>query len=95
MFVDVAKKKTRAHYVAKMWRQAGVPIQSLDHFQNNGWLPDGTIDWVQEMFPENIETLFTSKDDTTEEDDEMNDMQEEDGDLTDIEDEDIFDSDEL
>ena len=79
------KHTTRAHYVAKIWRRAGVPIQSLDHFEHNGWLPDGNIDWVHEIFPENIETLFFSRDDTEED---YEEIQEDNRDLTDVEDED-------
>ena len=78
------KHISRAHYVAKMWRRAGQPVQSLDSYENNGWLPDGNIDWVDEIFPENIETLFSAKPDS---DDEIENIEEDDGELTDIEEE--------
>ena len=52
---------TRAHYVAKMWRTAKEPLQCLDSFQANGWLEDGSIDWIDQMFPESLEDLFTNK----------------------------------
>jgi hypothetical protein len=29
--------------------------------KKNGWLPDGTIDWVVEVFPENIEHYLVQK----------------------------------
>ena len=79
------KHTTRAHYVAKMWRRADEPIQSLDSYANNGWLPDGNIDWVDEIFPEKIETLFSTNRDSNEKDDEIEDIEEDDGELTDVE----------
>ena len=42
-----------------MWRLAGVPLQSLDHFQHNGWLADGNIDWIDQAYPSDVATLFT------------------------------------
>ena len=38
----------------------------MDHFKNNGWLADGSVDWIDQAFPSDIEILFgtnSSKDD--------------------------------
>ena len=85
------KHTIRAHYVTKMWRRAAIPIQSLDRFDNNGWLPDGNIDWDEEVFPANIETLFCGKKD--EDEDEIENVEEDDRELTDVEDDSDVDSD--
>ena len=76
-----------------MWRRAGVPMQSLDHFENNGWLPDGNIDWIDQAFPNDIETLFSDTKDDRDQDDEMENIEEDDSELTDIEDDDGDDDD--
>ena len=62
----------------KMWKRAGVPIQSLDPFENNGWLPDGTIiDRIDQAFPTDVETLFSST--KYDEDVEMENIEDDDG----------------
>ena len=56
------KKHThRAHYVAKIWKQAITPMQEIDPSENNGWLSDGSIDWIDSAFPKEIESLFAEK----------------------------------
>ena len=85
------KHTTRAHYVTKMWRCAGTPIQSLDRYDNNGWLPDGSIDWIDEVFPANIETLLCGKKEADADDSEN--VEEDDRELTDMEDSSDDDSD--
>ena len=55
------KHTSRAHYVAKMWKQAVIPLQSIDSFENCGWLTDGSVDWIDDAYPEDLESLFESK----------------------------------
>ena len=88
---SLRKHTARAHYIAKLWRLAAVPMQHLDHFENNGWLPDGNIDWIDDAYPSNVESLFNAQDDSPrdEDDDLREDMPEDDGDLTDDEDEEV------
>lgn len=48
------KHTARAHYIAK----ACVPLQRIDSFENNGWLPERTIDWIERAYPSEVENLF-------------------------------------
>lgn len=66
----------RANFVAKMWRNASNPILSLDDPSNHGWLPDMTINWTEEAYPEEIAELLIedSNGDDAEEMVEDNDM---------------------
>ena len=86
------KHTTHSHYVTKMWRRAGAPLQSLDHFKNYGWLPDGTIDWVDEVLPKNIEALFKE---SSEKNGETKHIEDDDRELTDEEQDDIHENDEV
>ena len=52
------KHTIRAHCIAKMWKLASFPLQLLDSISDNGWLPDGSIDWIECPFPNDVETLF-------------------------------------
>ena len=58
---SLKKHTSRAHYVAKIWRKAELPLQDIGSFQHNGWLPDGSIDWIQDPFPEELGSLFVEK----------------------------------
>ena len=44
-------------------------------YTNLGWLPDGTIDWFETPYPEDVKTLFTdiNDDESIEEDVDEND----------------------
>lgn len=55
---SLMKHTSRAHYVATIWRQANVPLQSIGSFVGNGWLPDGSIDWIYRAYPANVEILL-------------------------------------
>ena len=68
-----------------MWRNAKQPLQNLDSFVDNGWLEDGTIDWIEQMFPDDLEHIFTSTG-SNENDDDSEEIELDD--LSDIEDED-------
>ena len=74
-----------------MWRCAGTPIQSLDRYDSNGWLPDGSIDWIDEVFHANIETLLVAK--KVADADDSENVEEDDRELTDVEDSSDDDSD--
>ena len=52
------RHSARAHYVAKIWKQACSPLQHIDSFSNNGWLPDGSVDWIERAYPSDVESLF-------------------------------------
>ena len=76
---------------------ASFPLQNLDSFQDNGWLTDGSIDWIECPYPSDIETLFIEKENsvvenndelTTDGDDDGDDEDDEDGDESEIEEED-------
>ena len=58
---SLKKHTARAHYVAKIWKQASLPLQNIDSFVNHGQLEDGSIDWIDATFPEELECLFTEK----------------------------------
>ena len=49
------------HFVAKIWKHATTPQQDIDSFVENGWLNDGSIDWIDEAYPKNLETLFVNR----------------------------------
>ena len=56
-----------------------LPLQQVVVFVNNGWLEDGSIDWIDAAFPEKIESLFSEM--KVEGDDDFEDLNElEDGD---------------
>ena len=69
---SLRKHTIRASYISKMWKNATEPLQALDSFANNGWLEDGSIDWIDCMYPDNLESIFSpssnSADPTPEED---------------------------
>ena len=71
-----------------MWKQAVIPPQSIDSFENCGWLTDGSVDWIDDAYPEDLESLFAERnmdvqdndegedDDNLEGDEEEEDVQE-------------------
>ena len=80
----------RAHYIARIWKQAAIPFQNIEPFTNYGWLADGAIDWVEQAYPTDVKTLFLDKmnSDSTEnldENDDENDDENIDSDIDDIE----------
>ena len=56
------KHTARAHYVAKIWKDASKPLQNIDSFIGYGWLEDGNIDWIDAAFPEKLESIFAARD---------------------------------
>ena len=71
---SLKKHTARAHYVAKIWKQATLPLPQIDSFVNHGWLADGSIDWIDAAFQEEIESLFVEK--KVEGDDDFDDVNE-------------------
>ena len=55
---SLMKHTARVHYVAKIWRQANIPLQTIGSYVGNGWLPDGSIDWIDRAYPANVESLL-------------------------------------
>ena len=52
------KHTARAHHIAKIWKHATEPLQCLNSFQYNGWLEDGNVDWIDQMFPEDLVDIY-------------------------------------
>ena len=71
---SLMKHTSRAHYVAKMWRQANIPFQSIGLFSDNGWFPDGSIDRIDQAYPSNLECLLMENEasEATDDDDQDN-----------------------
>ena len=63
------KHTSGAHYVAKMWKQAVVSLQSRNSFESCGWLSDGSVDWIDASYPEDLECLSTELNTDVQEDD--------------------------
>ena len=47
----------RSNYVAKMWQSSLSCNIDPDNIQNHGWSENGDIIWIDEAFPENIESI--------------------------------------
>ena len=54
----------RAHYLAKMWKLANIPLQNIGPYVGNGRLQDGSIDWIRRAYPENVETILMENEST-------------------------------
>eukprot|EP00794_Sanderia_malayensis_P020850 gene20850-biopygen15376 len=57
---SLAKHSRRSNYIAYMWRSAYRPMMNLDTPTNHGWLPDLSIDWIEEPYPEDITELLVT-----------------------------------
>ena len=60
----------RANYVARLWRTSNSAMQNAPSPVGYGWDQDGDIQWVEEILPEDISTLFLQDGDSDSEDDE-------------------------
>ena len=58
----------RTNFVASIWKNTHRATINTPHVTEHGWNADGTIEWIQEAFPENI-TEFLMDEDTEESDD--------------------------
>lgn len=52
----------RTNYVARLWKTANSSIQNAPSPAGYGWNQDGDIQWVEEILPEDISTLFLQTD---------------------------------
>ena len=79
---SLSKHTARAHHVAKIWRQANIPLQSVGKFSDNGWLADGSIDWIIQAYPSNVASILLDNERSRLEgnDDQDNDVDENDDD---------------
>ena len=48
----------RANYVAKMWKSSLTNSLDSDGISENGWLPDGSTYWVDDIFPRDFEEIL-------------------------------------
>ena len=91
-YSSLKKHTARAHHVAKIWKQATMPLQQIDAFEESGWFADGSVEWIDKAFPEEIESLFAEK--KIEDDDGFEDVNEEEDDENIEEEEDVDEEDE-
>lgn len=61
----------RANFIAKMWRGSWLPMLNLPNPKRHGWSDDYTIDWVDEIYPDDVKELLT--DNKEDEDEELED----------------------
>ena len=59
----------RANYVARIWKLAGTAIVSPPSPTGCGWDVDGDVEWIEDMFPDHITTLFLGLEMDSESDD--------------------------
>ena len=48
------KHTARANYICHIWKNAINPLQNLEPFENNGWLADGNIEWINKPYPKDL-----------------------------------------
>ena len=48
----------RANYVAKIWKSSNLAWHDMPDIKDNGWLENGEIDWVENVFPDDIEDIL-------------------------------------
>ena len=48
--------------MARIWRKAATPVMSLDDPKFHRWLPDLTIDWIDELYPEDVSQVLLTDD---------------------------------
>ena len=48
----------RANYVAKIWKSSNLAWHDKPDINDNGWLENGEIDWVETVFPDDIEDIL-------------------------------------
>ena len=63
----------RSNYVVKSWRSSLTSWLDADEISKNGWLPDGSTYWVDDVFPRETEEIlcdpkYRGNDDFDEED---------------------------
>ena len=53
----------RANYVASIYRQSRQLIMSIEHYMHHGWTEDGAIVWMDEVVPNDMESILISDND--------------------------------
>ena len=48
----------RANYIASIWKKANVAKPVLSPITDNGWNEDGSLNWISEIFPEEVEEFY-------------------------------------
>ena len=59
----------RANYVARLWKLAGVPMLNPPSPIGSGWDEDGDIQWIENMLPDEVSSIFLKTDDSDSEED--------------------------
>ena len=77
----------RSNYVAKISRSSLTSWLDADEVSENGWLPDGSTYWVEDVFPQEIEEIlcdpkYKGNDDFDEEDEQSSSDDDDSGDDT-------------
>ena len=54
----------RENYIAKIWRSCLNRNIDLQNVENSGWRGDGTLVWIEEAFPEQIESIMADTDES-------------------------------
>ena len=49
---------SRAIYIANLWKQSLTSMVGLPEISEFGWNPDGSIIWVEECFPAEVEDIM-------------------------------------
>ena len=52
----------RANYIASIWKKSTIAKPTYPSIQNHGWDIDGSVVWVQEAFPFEIEEILLAND---------------------------------
>ena len=58
-----------ANDVAKLWKLAGVPMLNPPSPIGSGWDKDGDIQWIENMLPDEVSSIFLKTDDSDSEED--------------------------
>ena len=59
----------KANYVARLWKLAGVPMLNPPLPIGSGWDEDGDIQWIENMLPDKVSSIFLKTDDSDSEED--------------------------
>ena len=59
----------KANYVARLWKLAGVPMLNPPSPIGSGWDEDGDIQWIENMLPDEVSSIFLKTDDSDSEED--------------------------
>ena len=54
----------RANFVVRLWKFAGVPMLNPPSPIGSGWDEDGDIQWIENMLPDEVSSIFLKTDDS-------------------------------